>query len=510
MLHRIVVVLVMFVSLGAIPAAASAEACPDEGLREQINSSRLPDCRAYELVTPGADKPGNALALQQSFISNDGNRISFKLYNALQDATVSFGGYVATRGAGGWESHSIGNLPAPDPTSKAGNFNANVNGASSDVSQAFVVTNGGSAANNPVYGAWSVSPDGSASLLAANPPGGSVEQVGSSPDGSHVVLAAYTEPLAPVPGGPLEPGADVLYEHVGGGLRLINVDDSGNLLNPSGARFPSDSKYGGNSGAFNAISSDGSRIFFYSQQPGETPSQPKDQLYMRVNGSHTIEVSAPQPSAPPGSHVHATFAGASADGTKAFFTSSGQLTADATGTGPFLYEFNLPVGAGSGSLRLIAGVDHPVSQVLISDDASHVYYLSADGGGSLFAYHTTGPQAGQTHMVSQGLGDVSLGGDTRLIAELGSNPELIPGEVTPDGNHLLFTSNKQLTAGDTNTGAQLYKFDDSASGGSLTLISTGPAAPTSMFNSELLAANFEAVGQFGDGHYPPDGLLVQD
>ena len=51
--RRVAIIVAAFVSLAFVPAAAHAEPCPNEKLREeQPYGQELPDCRAYEMVSP--------------------------------------------------------------------------------------------------------------------------------------------------------------------------------------------------------------------------------------------------------------------------------------------------------------------------------------------------------------------------------------------------------------------------------------------------------------------------
>jgi hypothetical protein len=121
------------------------------------------------------------------------------------------------------------------------------------------------------------------------------------------------------------PDTQDLYVSVGGRLRLVNLDSQGKLPSPCGAELGS-GEHAGN--AVNAVSADGSRVFFHSPTEERAgPGCPQPQLYMRVNGRETVDISEPEGVSVPSSergHVH--WAGASPDGSRVFFTTETALT----------------------------------------------------------------------------------------------------------------------------------------------------------------------------------------
>ena len=99
---------------------ASAAGCPNELRREAQNSTYLPDCRAYEMVSPldknGADVSGEDETTQSSA---DGESVAYAALAGFGDSNGSGSGgytqYIATRHEGsGWTSHGITPLPATE------------------------------------------------------------------------------------------------------------------------------------------------------------------------------------------------------------------------------------------------------------------------------------------------------------------------------------------------------------------------------------------------------------
>jgi hypothetical protein len=90
--------------------------CPNEALRGGA-SAALPDCRAYEMVSP-IDKEGGDIITELDFTAKkakrdqsaeSGNRFTYSAYRAFGDAETSpfTSQYLAERTPGGWLSHDI-------------------------------------------------------------------------------------------------------------------------------------------------------------------------------------------------------------------------------------------------------------------------------------------------------------------------------------------------------------------------------------------------------------------
>ena len=176
----------------------------------------------------------------------------------------------------------------------------------------------------------------------------------------------------------------------------------------------------------------------------------------------------------------ATFEAASADGSKVFFSTSQQLTADDTNNDADLYEYNTDTGQ---LTRVTAGaVSDPglVGVMAISGDGSHVYFVAS---GQLAAGQGT---AGQNNLYDYNTDTNTL----TFVTTLGPNDPIggtgtqAPASVqaTPDGMHLVFLSQANLTSYDAQGNLEVYEY--SAASGSIACVSCNPSgAPPSGVSS---------------------------
>jgi len=360
----------------ATPAEPStaAESCPNARARtEQPYGQALPDCRAYELVSP-LNKNGRGAEAVDSRASVSGGAVAYVSRGSFSEAgqpvpqgAAELSRYVARRGAGGWSTQNITPpsvaLTAPrvafaellfTPDLSTGLLTDEFVPLVADEPAGYVNLYVAGLASNPAsYQTVSnVTPPGAppytqtleSSRSAAEP-----LPVGVSTDLSHVFfqqaanLTANAEGLNRVH----------VYDWTAGKLSLVDVP-------PAGTKF----EYGDTAGApgnfdlpedgdtWHAVSANGLRVFFTVGESGHG-AENEGQLYVRENPEQpqsleengkcteptkacTIEVSRSQKTngtglegTDPNGPQPAYYRDANAEGTRVFFTSKAELTNNA-------------------------------------------------------------------------------------------------------------------------------------------------------------------------------------
>jgi len=485
--------------------------CPNAAFRSQQNDSFLPDCRAYEQVTP-ANKgdaqpslPTQGVGVIQASVNGDA-----MAYFSLQalPGSPSGGGqpYLATRGASGWSSQALG-----PPQAAAGDLlqYPKFNSYALDLSKTTLMNGSGAffgqddpplvPGEPPNNRNLFLRDNASASYQLLDPvsSGASPAQAefqGASTDLSHVVF----DEAAPLTQG--APGAGVfnLYQWSGGALTLVSVlpngdpaPDGGSIANIIGS--PGGGSLDTEASALNAVSADGSRVFFFVRPVSSFGVM---QLYVRLNpaqpqspldaGGHctvasdacTVEASASQKtngSGPGGTDPNGpltpNYWPAPANGSSAFFTNCEQLTNDSSAFSPSpasncavegapnpevgndLYRYD--IGTGQLTDLTVDKTDALGAQVQgvlgASSDGSYVYFVAngvlAKGAAPGNCNAGSGQTVGACNLY------VSHNGATTFIARLdGSDAPDWNGKstarVTPDGTHLAFDSIMSLTGYD--------------------------------------------------------------
>jgi hypothetical protein len=162
-------------------------------------------------------------------------------------------------------------------------------------------------------------------------------------------------------------GREDVYERAGGVTTLVSQ--------PTGVADPdTDSAF------FHDASADGSRVFFTTRQKltaDDTDSDLRD-VYERAGGVTTL-VSQPTGVADPDTD-NAFFAGASADGTRVFFSTVQKLSADDTDSG-FFFDVYERAGGVTTLVSRPTGVPDP--------DTDHAFFEGASDGGNRVFFRTT-------------------------------------------------------------------------------------------------------------------------
>lgn len=417
--------------LAAAPAlAAEGEGCPNEQVRHESNvnpttgqpySVDLPECRAYEMVTPVEKGESDALTLAALPVAADGDGVEFLSQNAFGDAENALSGalgapedaYVARRGPAGWTTSSadpprsllakpgIGRSASPADFNTVASCGLTViNNATAGLSAVCALreTNG-TWVSTPVY------PNLTGEIYNSESGNSGTNFVGSSSDMSTLVFSAYESGSAFLPAAKsAEAEGASLYDVTGLGegtpeLSLVNVDDDGEEIGPdhstvlggmsfSGTKLNTSCEIGPSSqhgSDYQAVSASGATIYFTACPSG---AGGVDTVYARIDGTTTTAVSNPSPSECTNcdpTPAPARFVGASADGSKAFFLTSQQLVDGDTDHTADLYEYDFDNPPGKNLVQLSAGGAGDLTPgsgaevqgvVGTSSDGSHVYFVA--------------------------------------------------------------------------------------------------------------------------------------
>jgi hypothetical protein len=460
-------------ALWVLSGRAAAAECPNEELRIE-KSSTLPDCRAYEQVTPTEKEVGVFGGEVPSRVAVQGGAIGFStrapLPGSLSAPLINV--YVAHRHESGWQTTPV--LPPQIPT-PGGSVLPTFDDFSPDLSKSILLTGNpplvpGAALN--VENLYRVQEGPNPYELITTPQQGpgiyryTMESVGASADDSRIYFSSL-EPLLPG----VEAPSRQLYEFTNGNLALAGVLPDGSLA--------MEAEPAANLGQrrFNSVSADGRRLYFKAS--GAESLVIDGQLYVREDGQRTIDVSRSRRAIPdPNGTIGAglIFWAASGDGNKALFTSRSALTEDSnTGTdaggepidtGANLYLSNIDadtltnLSVDSSPLDAETGAE-VLGVVGASQDASYVYFVAR---GELAA----GAQKGSPNLYLWHEGSVHYLA-TLLESDSGNwSNEILntTSRVSPDGRHVLLSSAASLTGYD-NTDAvtgepdtEIYVYSD--------------------------------------------------
>jgi hypothetical protein len=459
------------------------EDCPANQAFRTGPSASLPDCRAYELVSP-VDKLGGDILVQLNQLNlparldqsaADGGKLTYTSYRAFADpAGAGYQSqYLSTRTASGWNTANIS--PPKEGPLFLGTVALDVpyKGFLQDLSIGWlrqdaepVLAPGGIPGFSNIY--KNVFGAGYSAVTTAEPsniaPSSyALEVQGFSADGRRTVFAAK---------GKLTPNASAttnvqVYESFEGNLRLVSIRPNGavsSVDSSAGSRSPAIGGTVGEGRGANvpyAMSADGSKIYWSEGAAGS------GKLYVRTGGTKTTQVSAGP----------ATFWAAKPDGSEAIYTEAGTLEL-----------FNL---AAASSTPLATGVHGVVGE---SADLSRIYFVSTE---SLAAGAISGRPNLYLYEANQPIALVgSLSPDDFPGSPAPSPDALAPwlrvSRVTPDGSAVIFMSRGSLAGTDTKDAvsgaadAEVYRWD--VTDHTLRCVSCSPAGARST-GRQLLYAN---------------------
>ena len=283
------------------PPSVPETNCPNQAFRSG-DGALLPDCRAYEMVSP-VDKNGGDIRPPREFsyiqASPDGNRITYTAVPSFGDQPSNkiYNQYLASR-VGGWDDHGI-NAPLGKHLTDEGIFYpiTEVAAFAPDLCGEWMVdynvtplVSEAQAGYVNLYRQNLCGGEAFEALTKATPPPGAATVTyvtnnsvqGFSRDLSQVFVVAEAGLTSDAVEGKTN---RQIYDYANGQLHLVSLlpDDSadpGQLATGAAVGGGVSGGFGGN--VANAVSEDGSQVFWTSKTTYPTPNQEGD-LYLRSN-----------------------------------------------------------------------------------------------------------------------------------------------------------------------------------------------------------------------------------
>jgi WD40 repeat protein len=482
-------------------------ACPNHSVRQQTGAAYLPDCRAYELVSPG--RAGGAALFpdgpKSPYASNPARFTFLAAFNLIPgageapNAGLSGDFYVASRETTGWTTKYVGNLgneTAAMGGAPGNEYGGGLNGVFTDKAMnRFVMWDrkhqtgliGGPLAGS--YAPWVFDNEGNRldrwptnvaevedGLKDMND-GGFVGSARTTPDLGHYVFSSIR--TAFMPGGlELAPGSVYDNDTVNRTVTLVS------LMPDNVTPIPQDPVHGtgGEYIRIPGVSDDGSHILMSTQGPAKGFTEPTlMHLYMRVDQAVSYEVSADHT----GVNRAVDFQGMTPDGSTVYYTTPFKMTADDGDTSIDLYRWEESTGKaelvavvpGKGNTDACTptsgwipdcGVEvvpwnthRSIAQVFprtappidnsIAWDTDEIYFYSPeqlDGARGVL---------GQRNLyVSRPGADSGDPDEVEFVATIAGDRPITRINVSPDGRHLAFITATQLTAYDNGPFQEMY------------------------------------------------------
>jgi hypothetical protein len=277
-----------FTTSAATPT--TTETCPNEKLRaEQPYGLGLPDCRAYEIVSPLNSEGQDAT---DSFVETapraalSGEAVVYTSAGTFADPAGDSieNQFVSRRGPQGWSTQSV--EPPHEPNGSMGNGNSfGANDLTPELTEGIANTSAKLTPEAPALSSTENDEElyvddfatGSYRYVNGsfkNEANGDLYPVGSSTDLTHVVLGGE------------QSSEGTLSELVNGDVVPVSVTNEGENMHASAGAMRTGKAGESETSVWRAVSADGSRVYFTSPAFEETVGntfEPPGQLYVRVH-----------------------------------------------------------------------------------------------------------------------------------------------------------------------------------------------------------------------------------